>query len=134
MGLGGAAMLRAGMARLLRREAVRRLLRRIVGFTHGLHEESDGWALVVEARGKAGTARFTLTRRAVQAEATAVATAVLASMLADEVISQPGVWFAEQVVVAERFFAGLTGRRAKRFRRVAAGGALAHTAAACALP
>ena len=106
VGLGVAAMLRAGMARLLRREGVRRVLRRSVGFTHGLHEGSDGWALVVEAQGEAGTARFTLVGR-VQAEATAVATAVLASMLADGVIALTGVWFAEQVVAAERFFAGL---------------------------
>jgi saccharopine dehydrogenase (NAD+, L-lysine-forming) len=106
MGAGVAALLRTGIGRLLRHEGPRGLLRRLVGFTHGLHEGSNRWALVLDARGKAGAARFTLIGR-VQAEATAVATAVLASMLADGVIAQPGVWFTEQVVVAERFFAGL---------------------------
>jgi saccharopine dehydrogenase (NAD+, L-lysine-forming) len=102
VGVAVATLLRGGMGRLLHREGFRRLVRRFVAATHRLHEGSDQWALVVEARGKEGSACFSLVGR-VQAEATAV----LASMLADGVIDRPGVWFAEQVVPAERFFAGL---------------------------
>jgi saccharopine dehydrogenase-like NADP-dependent oxidoreductase len=101
-----AALLRAGVGRLLRHAAVRDAVRRSVLRAHGLHRGSDRWALVLDARGKCGAVRYTLAGRR-QAEATAHAAALLARMLCDGTIRRPGVWFTEQLVEPERFLAGL---------------------------
>jgi saccharopine dehydrogenase (NAD+, L-lysine-forming) len=106
MGVVIAALLRGGARRLLQREGFRKLVHRAVSAVHGLREGSDRWALVVHAGGQRGAARFSLVGRG-QAEATAIAASVLVRMLCDRAIERPGVWFAEQVVDSERFFAGL---------------------------
>jgi len=106
MGAVIAAVLRGGAGRLLHREAFRSLVRRLVSAAHRRHEGSDRWALVVDASGQRGRAHFSLAGRG-QAEATATAASVLVGMLYDGAIKRPGVWFAEQVVEPERFFAGL---------------------------
>jgi len=106
MGAVIAALLRDGARRLLQREGFRKLVHRAVSAVHGLREGSDRWALVVDASGQRGAARFSLVGRG-QAEATAAAASVLVRMLCDGAITKPGVWFAEQVVKPERFFSGL---------------------------
>jgi saccharopine dehydrogenase-like NADP-dependent oxidoreductase len=101
-----ALALRGGAARLLDREHFRRLVHHVVAAAKRRRRGSDAYALVVEAAGKSGRARYSLLGCG-QAEATAVAASVLARMLWDREIDKPGVWFAEQVVDAERLFAGL---------------------------
>jgi hypothetical protein len=106
MGSVIAAVLYGGAGRLLHRKTFRSAVRRLVNAGHGMHKGSDGWALVVDATGERGVARFSLVGRG-QAEATAIAASLLVRMLCDRQIESPGVWFAEQVVDPERFFAGL---------------------------
>jgi len=106
MGAVIAALLRGGAGPLLHREGFRRLVHHLVSAAHRLHHGCDRWALVVDASGQRGSAHFSLVGRG-QAEATAIAASVLVRMLCDRAIESPGVWFAEQVVDSERFFAGL---------------------------
>jgi saccharopine dehydrogenase (NAD+, L-lysine forming) len=100
------AALQAGARRLLGREGFRSFVRRLVLAVHTRHESSDCWALVVDAVGRRGTARYSLGGRG-QAEAAAIAASVLARMLCDGAIEKPGVSFAEELVNPERFFAEL---------------------------
>jgi saccharopine dehydrogenase-like NADP-dependent oxidoreductase len=100
------AALQAGARRLLGREGFRSFVRRLVLAVHTRHEGSDRWALVLDAIGRRGAARYSLTGRG-QAKATAVAASLLVEMLCDGAIEKPGVSFAEELVNPERFFAGL---------------------------
>jgi saccharopine dehydrogenase-like NADP-dependent oxidoreductase len=101
-----AAALRGGAARLLDRAWFRGLVRSLVAMAKVRHARSDSFALVVEAFGKGGSARFSLAGRG-QARATAIAASLLARRLVDREIEKPGVWFAEQVLDPVRFFADL---------------------------
>jgi saccharopine dehydrogenase-like NADP-dependent oxidoreductase len=101
-----AAALRGGVARLLDRAWFRGLVRGLVATAKLRPARSDSFALVVEAVGKGGSARFSLVGRG-QAQATAIAASLLTRALVDREIEKPGVWFAEQVVDPERFFADL---------------------------
>jgi saccharopine dehydrogenase-like NADP-dependent oxidoreductase len=106
MGVVFAAALRCGAARLLDRARFRSLVRSLVANLKGRRAGSDSFALVVEAIGQRGRARFSLLGHG-QAEATAIAASILARMLCDREIEKPGVWFAEQVVDPQRFFTDL---------------------------
>jgi saccharopine dehydrogenase-like NADP-dependent oxidoreductase len=101
-----AALLRSGGGRLLRRRFFRSAVHALVRRAHGRRRGSDRWALVVNARGQGGEARYSLLGRR-QAEATASAAALLVGMLGDGTLARPGVWFSEQVIEPERFLAGL---------------------------
>lgn len=105
MGALVAAALRGGAARLLDRARFRGLVHQLVAAAKR-RRGSGVFSLVVEATGRGGHARYSLSGRG-QANATAVAASVLVRMLCDREIDKAGVSFAEQVVDAQRFCAEL---------------------------
>lgn len=106
MGALIAAALRGGGAHLLDRARFRSGVHYLVAAVKRRRGSDGVFSLVVEAAGAGGRARYSLLGHG-QAEATATAAAITARMLCERAIEKPGVWFAEQVVDAQRFCAEL---------------------------
>lgn len=108
--LGGAisALSHMGGRAWLRREGMRRAIRKAVGGLRSRRSGRDQFALLVEVAAHGRLVRTSLTGRR-QAQATAAgAEAVLEALCADEV--KPGVWLAEEVLPPERFLARIARR------------------------
>jgi saccharopine dehydrogenase-like NADP-dependent oxidoreductase len=80
--------------------------RRATEHLRRLYTNQDGFALVVTATSGERSVKASLAGRH-QSEATAIGAAELVHLLATGAISDAGVWFPEQVVAPERFFAAL---------------------------
>jgi saccharopine dehydrogenase (NAD+, L-lysine forming) len=80
--------------------------RRATEHLRRLYLNPNGFALVVTAARGERVVKASLVGRK-QAEATAIAAAELVHLLATDAIREPGLWFPEQVVSTERFFAAL---------------------------
>jgi hypothetical protein len=98
--------LRGGAGHLLDRALFRSGVHHLVAAAKRRRGPDDVFSLVVEATGEGGRARYSLLGHG-QAQATASAAAITARMLCERAIEKPGVWFAEQVVDAQRFCAEL---------------------------
>jgi saccharopine dehydrogenase (NAD+, L-lysine forming) len=106
LGLLLASLLRTSARSWLRRPGFVAGNRRATEHLRRLYANQNGFALVVMAAGGERVVRASLSGRK-QAEATAIAAAELVHLLATDAIGEAGVWFPEQVVSAERFFAAL---------------------------
>jgi saccharopine dehydrogenase-like NADP-dependent oxidoreductase len=103
-----AMAVRAGARRWLRTARGSRASRRLVERLRR-HAGRDDFALVVTAAGGERVLRMSLVGRS-QADATADGAAELVLALASGAVREPGVWFPEQVISHERFFAALAER------------------------
>ena len=84
----------------------RRAVRAMIELVRRHLRTSDAFALAVETIGAGVVHRYTLAGHC-QAEATAVATALVVRALCDGEIEAPGTWYPEQVLDADVFFSRL---------------------------
>jgi saccharopine dehydrogenase (NAD+, L-lysine-forming) len=99
-----AGVVRAGVARIVAQERVRRAVAR--ARRDRASRQDAPFALRVDVRCGARSSQATLVGR-VQADATAAGAAGLVRALVDEEVAEPGAWMPEQVIDPPRFFAYL---------------------------
>lgn len=105
-----AALARARITDLAARPVFRRAVERVLGALLRSCAGRDRYSLVVEARNRSGgSLRLSLTGHN-QSEGTAIAAALVADALARGDIGSPGIWFPEQVIPVDPFFAALAAR------------------------
>lgn len=94
---------------LLKQTAVRRAAVRLLGWLQTRYQGMDTYALQVEALGGQRAARLGLIGKN-ESAGTALGAALMACMLYDGDVNQPGVWLPEQITPSRAFFATLAER------------------------
>lgn len=103
-----AALVRSRVAYLTDRPVFRQAIKRFIVTLQRAYAGRDRYALVVEAGSRiGGSLRLSVTGHN-QSEGTAIGAALIAAALDRGEVDCPGVWFPEQVIAVDPFFAGLS--------------------------
>ena len=105
-----AALVRTRVADLTPQPTLRRGVKHFIGILRKAYAARERYALVVEASHRNGSRLCLSLTGHNQSEGTAVAAALIADALDRGDVERAGVWFAEQVIAVEPFFAALRGR------------------------
>jgi saccharopine dehydrogenase-like NADP-dependent oxidoreductase len=103
-----AALVRSRVVYLTDRPGLRPALKRLIVTLQRAYAGRDRYALVVEAGNRSGgSLRLSVTGHN-QSEGTAIGATLIAAALDRGEVDCPGVWFPEQVIAVDPFFAGLS--------------------------